>query len=211
MIVDSVEELDAPAPSATSSVERTTVHLLPGFLSHTDIVQVVEAARDRGPWQEGRSVCEALQCVPHDVAYSSTHVALFLHREGHFATSCPELYERILLRMRSEQRERSDALNIRCIELHTYTAGGGLLDPGHCDHGSVFTMSVLLSEPAGFGGGEFVTWRDEQPIAHPMSAGDAILFHSEKCHNVSTVTSGVRQSLVIEIWRHGANSTDRHS
>jgi predicted 2-oxoglutarate/Fe(II)-dependent dioxygenase YbiX len=49
-------------------------------------------------------------------------------------------------------------------------------------------------------GGEFVTYCDGAPVAHKMAQGDAILFHSEKLHNISTVTGGLRQSLVVELW-----------
>eukprot|EP00957_Ditylum_brightwellii_P067900 5154979-Ditylum_brightwellii.AAC.1 len=37
--------------------------------------------------------------------------------------------------------------HVRCIELHHYSTGGGLLTPGHRDTGSALTISVLLSDP----------------------------------------------------------------
>ena len=39
--------------------------------------------------------------------------------------------------------------------------------------------------------------------------GDAVLFHSESLHNVLTVTTGIRQSLVLELWTEHKNSADR--
>ena len=52
----------------------------------------------------------------------------------------------------------SSTLSVRCIELHLYTAGGGLTDPGHNDLGSVLTLSVMLSDPGpSERGGRFTT------------------------------------------------------
>ena len=48
--------------------------------------------------------------------------------------------------------------NVRCIEYHRYTEGGSLLQEDHVDAGSLLTMSLLLSEPDEFEGGEFATF-----------------------------------------------------
>lgn len=100
-------------------------------------------------------------------------------------------------------------LQVRCIELHHYVEGGGLLESGHRDSGSMLTMSVLLSEPGAEGdhqGGEFVTYVEGLPIVHELHRGDAILFPSEALHNVLTVTHGLRQALVIELWTEPTNN-----
>ena len=47
---------------------------------------------------------------------------------------------------------------------------------------------------------QFVTWREGECVVDELGMGDAVLFHSEKCHNISTVLSGTRQSLVVELW-----------
>ena len=84
--------------------------------------------------------------------------------------------------------------------------------PGHCDEGSALTMAVLLSGPDELlGGGQFVTWQQGSAVTHQMNRGDAILFHSEKCHNVAVVTAGMRHSLVIELWASQTNSSNRFS
>lgn len=100
-------------------------------------------------------------------------------------------------------------LQLRCIELHNYSVGGGLTDPAHRDNGSVLTMSVQLSHPHEMHGGRFVTYSDGLPIVHCLARGDALLFHSEKLHNVGTVTRGLRCSLVVELWRQPTNVSDR--
>ena len=46
---------------------------------------------------------------------------------------------------------------------------------------------------------------------HYAERGDAIIFHSEKMHNVAPIESGVRHALVIELWLGPTNTRDRHS
>ena len=83
--------------------------------------------------------------------------------------------------------------------------------PRHRDNGSALTMSVLLSSRDSFEGGEFITYEEGFPVAHDTRRGDAILFHSEKLHNVATVHRGTRQSLVVELWERKENRTNRFS
>jgi len=113
--------------------------------------------------------------------------------------------------LRGEPPVVPDQLAVRCIELHKYEVDGSLLDPGHRDNGSARTISVLLSHPHEFSGGQFVTYSEGFPVMHELAEGDAVLFHSEQLHNVVTVTSGVRFSLVVELWARPANSHDRYS
>ena len=114
------------------------------------------------------------------------------------------------------------SLHVRCVELHTYTPGDGLMIEGHRDQGSIVTMTVLLSDAHSFEGGIFITCARGEPcdgdstlggthVPHLASRGDAFLFHSEKMHNVSPVVRGVRHTLVIELWLSEPNKMDRHS
>ncbi len=135
-----------------------------------------------------------------------------MHRGGWFMRTFPALWAHILDGMRSQPGSGGDAggaLNVRCVELHHYATGGHLLQPKHRDNGSALTISVMLSDPASTSGGAFVTYDEGAPVVHALGHGDAILFHSEKLHNVCTVTSGVRQALVVELWEAPANSSDR--
>ena len=91
----------------------------------------------------------------------------------------------------------------------TDAVGGGLTTPEHRDNGSKLTMSVLLSHAHELSGGEFVTYAAGRPVVHELARGDALLFHSERLHNVCPVTRGVRRSLVIEMWARRANRRDR--
>ena len=95
-----------------------------------------------------------------------------------------------------------DALSIRVIEHWCYKIGGGLTDPMHYDENSIITIVALLSDELEFEGGEFRTHESSGAHQkHDMKKGDAISFVSHKYHNVSTVTSGSRRSLVIEMWQ----------
>lgn len=182
------------------------------------------------------------------------HAVTYLHVGRRFQRDQPALMAKILRGMysfqespQSSRREPQPPLHVRCIEVHTYMTGGGLIQPLHRDNGSTLTMSVLLSTPhKDFGGGEFVTYSDDVPpddddddddsnadyvkeeegggdssssprpssstarmIVHDMKRSDAIVFASEKLHNVATVQHGMRQALVIELWRQGENQRDR--
>ena len=88
--------------------------------------------------------------------------------------------------------------------------GGGLMERGHRDKGSAISLSALLTAPGG--GGAFMTWdADGGAVEHALQPGDAVVFASERTHNVSLVTSGTRQTVVIELWDGGINLRDRYS
>ena len=81
------------------------------------------------------------------------------------------------------------------------------------------TMSIALSDPAKILGGRFLTYtpgmrepptEHDMTVTHELQCGDAILFRSEDFHNVSPVTSGIRYSLVMEMWACGENKLDRN-
>ena len=60
-------------------------------------------------------------------------------------------------------------------------------------------------------GGTFLTWDEAgRPVPHELGRGDAIVFNSEKVHNVSPITRGVRVALVLELWLAGPNVHDRN-
>ena len=196
------------------SAENTEPVILRGFLSEHQCDAILRAATAEGtfaPADDASIACNALRGVAHHMTLSSEHVVLYMHRDGWFPSTLPDIWSHVLGGMRSQQPwvDPEASLNVRCIELHHYSEGGCLLTPNHRDNGSSLTMSVLLSETAASTGGTFVTYDEGVPIAHEMARGDAILFQSEKLHNVTTVTSGTRQSLVVELWSAPTNASDR--
>jgi len=214
-----------PPPTAEEREKRRvqrrlqrSAHLQPpvilrGFLSDADMREIFSFGREMQV-EDGEGLAR----------YGDEHVALFLHHGGFchddcwrtFATRSPALLEKMLTSVRAAAGDAgmcttSMPLNIRCIELHQYTAGGGLEDPGHYDQGSTLTFSVQLTPPGPVeAGGRFSTV-DAAGVrtAYELQAGDAVLFCSEMVHNVSTLTSGERNSLVVELWTGPTNRRDR--
>lgn len=190
-------------------VEATTAVVLPKFLDEAEVSEVYAAAK---AFQHERAEGES--------TFSRSHRCFNLHSDGWFAAIYPELSAKIVEGMRSNAPDKwsqyfeEGELRTRCVEFHTYVPGGGLMEVAHRDFGSTLTMSILLSAAAEMGGGHFITWkssrRDRMPVVHDaMVRGDALLFASEKIHNVSPITRGVRNSLVIELWTGAANAKNR--
>ena len=174
--------------------EATAPAILLGVLSDAEISEVLRLA-------DG--------CPPDAVvSYGDAHEVRYLHRA---APRSSHLIERLIAAMRASEicGGSGGALRVRCIELHTYAVGGGLMDRGHRDKGSAISLSALLTAPGG--GGAFTTWdADGDAVEHALQPGDAVVFASERTHNVSLVTNGTRQTVVIELWDGVANARDRY-
>jgi hypothetical protein len=148
------------------------------------------------------------------------HEVIFLHAamaSGLLSGPCVEVIESIVQSMKDHDprgREAAAGLNVRCVELHHYSVGAGLMDPDHKDSGSSLTLSVLLTDPSMLRGGEFLTWQGHPStgvaVAHALGLGDGILFRSEDYHNVRPVTAGTRETLIIELWVGQSNRVDRN-
>lgn len=156
------------------------------------------------------------------VRYGSAHEALFLHHgytmaDGVWRTfpqAHPTLFAKLLSTVRSRAHaarlcSHSESLNVRCIEFHEYTPGGGLTDLGHTDQGSTLTFSVALTPSDEYEGGRFSTTDACGVRTHELERGEAIVFCSDMVHNVSTLESGTRHSLVVELWKGAPNARDR--
>ena len=208
--------LRVPSPGELWSSDHRPVYedtqplILPQLLSTEEIQELISSAGPAYPPRQHRMLRGTFTgpAAVHDVAESDTHFKLYLHRGGHFQREWPELCARLLAAMTGQagypcSGEAPDELSVRVVEFHTYHANGGLMARGHRDRGSVLTLSVMLSSDDDCDGGEFITWtmNGTVPISHKLGRGDAILFHSEKTHNVATVARGTRYSLVIELWR----------
>ena len=60
------------------------------------------------------------------------------------------------------------------------------------------SVSVLLSDPKDFKGGEFVIYNgDKEPLKPLKGQGSVVVFDSRDFHKIEPVTSGVRYSLVM--------------
>ena len=146
---------------------------------------------------------------------------LFLQSAEGFGDRLPWLRPKLLALATRVQQEQGwglfdgiveGELGLRVCEYHEYSVGGKLLDPHHCDHGSLVTIDVMLGPAEDFSGGELClapgtsssdaqhSVGDMQP--QPFEQGDAMVFVSHKMHLVQPVTSGHRCVLVTEFW-HG--------
>lgn len=217
--------LERAAWQATKEAPKPPPVILRQFLSDDDILKVQGFARQMTPVDDDEG---GGGDVSGWTRYGDAHEALFLHHGGlmhdddvwrTFQQAQPELFASLQRRVRDAADAAGlcaadafdEQLSVRCIEYHTYTAGGALLDKSHCDLGSVLTLSVLLTEPGD--GGVFSTSdaTGVKTMHDDIGRGDAIVLDSEMVHNVSTLRSGERRSLVIEWWRRPANRRDRFS
>merc|ERR1712217_193026 len=99
----------------------------------------------------------------------------------------------------------SRSVYVRSFEHHSYEVGGSVMDPEHIDDGSILTLSVLLNRSDDCEGGIFRTyardgsWQSYESVA----PGDAVIFLSHTRHNVTPLTAGRRQSMVMELSEGG--------
>lgn len=224
----SCTRLDRAAWQARKQAPKPPPVILRGLLDDADIRAVTHHARHRSASDGAGGVRygdshEAIflhYCPPRARTRPKAITGEDAEEDGGELTmalpqACPKLFRRLSERVRENVARAGicdaasfDALSVRCIELHTYSAGGGLTEPGHCDQGSTVTLSVLLSEP-GDGGVFSTTDASGKASSHPLGRGDAIALCSEMLHNVSVLRSGTRRSLVIEWWSRAANRADR--
>lgn len=66
-------------------------------------------------------------------------------------------------------------------------------------------VSIQLSPPTGYDGGDLELNPDGHVVTAPRTQGTAVVFPAYMLHRVTPVTSGVRHSLVI--WAHGPDFT----
>mmetsp|Transcript_104958 Transcript_104958/g.203151 ORF Transcript_104958/g.203151 Transcript_104958/m.203151 type:complete len:455 (-) Transcript_104958:194-1558(-) len=217
---------DPPLQLTRSDADVTVPVHLPAILSHAELQLIHElSCRYMTPSQEEST--PSLFDLPDDHAgfHASAETALhglsehrvfYLHSCSDLATEAcglPRIKEKLVSAMRAHDHWgllKGRDVNLRSFEYHVYSTGGSVLDPQHRDDGSLLTLSILLSLPGDFTGGEFVTWQGGQRIEHALAQGDGILFASEKRHNVNRV-SGDRRSLVLELWEGPRNHRNRHS
>lgn len=67
------------------------------------------------------------------------------------------------------------------------------------------TVSVQLTDPAEYGGGDLELNADGRIVSAPRTRGTAVVFPAYVLHRVAPIARGVRHSLVI--WTHGPDFT----
>jgi len=90
------------------------------------------------------------------------------------------------------------------VEYLTYQAGGQL--GFHEDKESIYTLIVMLGDPADFTGGEFMIQKEVNNEIAVMSLVPqqfgGLVFLSEVSHGVNKILSGRRNVLAVEFWPH---------
>ena len=202
--------------SAFSGHYSTPVHTLRGLLSGRDIAAIHAAALE-------------LQRTQHIHQYDNelkgNHESLFLHEvsaehpRGFFRHACPEICEKVIAAIRelhpgtsTDSGRNQPRCSWRALHRVSLLPARWLSgDPEHRDVGSTLTLSALLTDPTTLDGGVFMTWQGGEPVYHDdLNAGDAVVFSSERIHNVlqSWEALGTHSSL-----SYGADQTirmDRH-
>jgi hypothetical protein len=89
-----------------------------------------------------------------------------------------------------------DDLGIRTAEYLRYKQTGRL--GSHFDNGSVFSISIALSDEADYQGGYFQL--ESEHAQFKVSRRSAIVFFSESAHSITQVTAGERKVFVLELW-----------
>ncbi|KNC83571.1 hypothetical protein SARC_04176 [Sphaeroforma arctica JP610] len=94
-------------------------------------------------------------------------------------------------------------LGAQSTEYHKMEMHGALPDPRHYDLDSLVTIDMMLAAPGkDYEGGHLQTEEADRSIVRPgFERGDAVVFVSHKPHHVTPVTGGVRNVLVVEIWK----------
>lgn len=91
-----------------------------------------------------------------------------------------------------------ESLGIRTAEYLHYKRTGKL--GAHSDEGSVFSISVALSELHDYGGGFFQLETGDALFKVPRRS--AIVFFSESDHSITEITNGERKVFVVELWEN---------
>ena len=149
-----------------------------------------------------------------DTTEESNHAVCYLHYDGFAPAGRAELIERPLAAMRAHAPaawpRSTQELHIRCIELHTYQAGGGLFLRSHRDNDSVLTLSARVSEDGAFDGGRFVTYDRGAPGGAPPRPGVRRALPLRKMQH-RTGEKRAARGLVIERGRAIRTACDRVS
>ncbi|XRB13172.1 methyltransferase [Pseudoscourfieldia marina] len=228
------ERSDDDAMARRKEADNAPVVRIQHLLTSEDIAKIETFVQERAEVQRGiadhtdAAVSAALfdnnaECacsLVEDAFHGSsdaTHAVLHLHRGGapaleRFDEACPGIRAKLMAALYGADVWRAcfcRATDLRSFEYHHYTPGGSVADNQHRDDGSCLTISCLLQ--AASCGGELHTFHSDAWRCHDdLKAGDAVVFLSDKRHNVSCVEAGERHSIVMEVWENEANEWNRH-
>jgi hypothetical protein len=193
--------------------QKMNVHKKTKYVSHKMIQDVIKFENDHST-SVGRFRRDSGGIRKLDCTWSTS----YLHTNGLIQNAMPNFVQMLVdAAIDADKVENwglltddSKPINIRVIELHKVLPGGALPDNHHHDQGSLVTIDVMCSSDDDFTGGNFTTLEADNSLkVHSFTHGDVLIFPSHKYHSIQPVTDGLRQVLVIEIWR-GENRTCAH-
>jgi len=108
-----------------------------------------------------------------------------------------------------ERRCEEEGCHVRCVEFHEQRPEWPAaqipmqFQKWKQELDSLVTVELVLSEQGTFEGGGFQSLEPGNVIKtnYPLNRGDALVYVSHKYHRRAPLKSGVRRSLVIELWR----------
>ena len=182
--------------------QRTRVKRIPKFLCSDEVDQLEKEilSLQRFCGQAMRDA-HGVKMLRH-TAWRTT----YLHSDDLFRTKMPSFIDKVLTAAVNVDRAEgwgllTGVVQPRTIEFHEALRGGGLAQSDHFDGGSCVTVDIMLSDTAGFSGGEFCTLEVDGSLQpHVFERGDMLVFVSHKFHMVDRIRSGERRVFVIEFW-----------
>lgn len=202
IVEDARVEHHLPSPDDARLTEVVTV---PRLLNDEEIAAVERLSSSKGSVMGSAGRNAANQAASYHTGVWET---TYLSTGGVFAQELPEVRAKLIKAAADADERHWGILRCatmpvapRCVEYHRVSPSGSLPFEGHHDAGSMLTIDVLLSDPAEFDGGAFVTTdTDGTQREHAFGRGDALIFLSHKPHSVMPVTAGERRVLVMELW-----------
>jgi hypothetical protein len=157
MPLSNYEEADA---------QRTQAVRLRGLLSRADIEDVHRVGAALAARRQDSTIDRSAWGQP-----DGTWLVTFMNTDGAFEAELPHLHARLRAAMLDVDRQHGwnvcrglEDVKFRVAEYHTMRSslggkptGGGLHTQRHCDHGSLITIDVLLTDPAEIEGGVLQT------------------------------------------------------
>lgn len=130
-----------------------------------------------------------------------------LHTNGQFQRMMSHIRDKLIEAARLVDSQHwglldDNDISVRVAEFHRMGTRGTLGDSRHYDQDSIITIDVMLSDSSEYEGGHLRTEELDGSFVTPkFEQGDAVVFVSHKYHCVSEVTRGIRNVLVLELWR----------
>jgi PKHD-type hydroxylase len=173
-------------------------YFFPKVLSDEEIEAIMEIARD------APEVAGKIGYGVNDVTYRNSVIKWLHHNE-----KTKKIYERLndLAVCANQRTWKFNITNVfESLQFTEYSADvqghyDWHMDVGNNNSTRKLSMSIQLTDPAEYEGGNLEFMKGRNPNIAPREKGTVIFFPSYLLHRVTPVTRGKRNSLVL--WYHG--------